>query len=252
MNKQIFGSLEHLFHKNSWRIATVFIIIAILSTAIFLLPRSAAKTIQLTGEGKVTIAPDTLRYSAIVESKKLTADEASKATSDQVALIAKLLVAKGLSADDIKMQTVIVAPEYQSTPTGAKVSNYSGQETLAVTFGDVTKQEEIAQILIQNGASSLIGPTPIYSPEKVSTARKAAETKAIADAKSRAASVVKESGYKLGDAIKISEPNIAIPAPAAAAQITEGQAGSGSANSQTLPTNENEITVQITVTYLLK
>jgi len=252
MNKQIFGSLEHLFHKNSWRIATVFIVVAILSTAIFLLPRSAAKTIQLTGEGKVTIMPDTLRYSAIVESKKLTADEASKATSDQVALIAKLLMAKGLSADDIKMQTVIVAPEYQSTPAGAKVSNYSGQETLAVTFDNSIKQGEIAQILIDNGASSLIGPTPIYSADQVSSARKAAEAKAIADAKSRAAAVVKESGYKLGEAIKISEPEIAMPTQVGAAEITEGQASSGSSTSQRIATNENEITVQITVIYLLK
>jgi len=251
MNKQIFGSLDSFFSKNLWRVLVVLVVIAAFAITFLYLQRGKISTIEIIGEGKVNIEPDSLRYSAIIEAKKLTADDAKKATSDQVSLITKLLLAEGLAVEDVKTQNVIVAPEYQSTPAGMKVSNYSGQETLAIVFRDISKQKKILDILIENGAASLIGPSPLYSSDKISAARKAAETKAIEDAKSRATSAAKEAGNNLGRAIKISQANIGMPAQIAAAAPGDLVVSSGETSVAPMA-NENEIVAQITITYSLK
>lgn len=248
MNKQIFGNLEHIFHKNSWRIATVFIVIAVLGGLTVFIPRSAVRTIQITGEGKSAVIPEKYNYSAIIEIRKLTADDARAAVSAQVSQLTKILLEKGILAENVQSETINVTPEYQSTPAGMKVSGYVGQQSISVSATELAKLLDLSGVLTSNGAVNLVGPTPYFSTEKVATARKDAEKKAIDDAKTRATSMASENGDKLADVLEISEANIAMPVPASAALAIGGQ----SAAASSLPVNQNEIIANVTVLYSVK
>ncbi|MEI7791991.1 MAG: SIMPL domain-containing protein [Candidatus Berkelbacteria bacterium] len=248
MNKQIFGNLEHIFHKNSWRIATVFIVIAILGGLTFFIPRPAARTIQITGEGKSTVVPEKYTYSATIEVKKLTADDARTAVSAQVSQITKILSEKGISAENVKSETINVTPEYQSTVAGMKVSDYLGQESISISAADLAKLLEISSVLTGNDATNLVGPTPFFASEKVASARSDAEKKAMENAKTRAASLAHENGDKLAEVLQTSEANLAMPLPASAALSAGGQSVTPSPTALT----ENEVTAYITVTYAVK
>lgn len=247
MNKQIFGNLEHIFHKNSWRIALVFVIIGLLGGLTSLLPKSTARTIEVVGEGRSAIAPDKYTYNAFIEVEKLTSDEAQNAVSVQVALIRKLVGEAVLADSQFETVEINVTPKYSSVSSGMKVSGYLGQQSILISSTDRAKLLGFSSTLTENGATRLVGPAPVFSSEKSSSVYQDTQKKALADAKNRATLLAKESGNQIGEVLSISQKSLSAPAPTVpllnSSEQTVSEVGAA---------NQNEIVTQIIVVYILK
>jgi hypothetical protein len=219
---------------------------------------TSTNVVSFSGEGKVVAKPDIavsiLTIVTEAKTSKVAQDEnsvKSKATVD-------FLKAQGIADKDMKVTGYNIYPQYSyprpysgSSVTVPRISGYQVNETIQVKIRDLEKASTILDGVVATGVNSISDLSfQIDEPEKL---KEEARAKAIADAKAKASILQKQLGIRLGRIISFNEGGgypMYMRAEVMSKDAGYGMGGDGPVPS--LPAGENEINVNVTITYQIK
>lgn len=226
---------------------------------------TATNTITVSGQGEVFAVPDTGEFSVTIqeEAKDVATaqDAATKKTNDIVAY----LKGAGVEEKDIKTTDYSVYPQYEWTnsvctpgatycPPGKQVlKGFQVSQTLSVKVKDTTKAGELLSGVGSKGASQVSGLS--FTVEDEDALKAQAREKAIADAKTKADELASQLGVSIVRVVGFGEDSGGYPIMYAKTMAMDSAAGMGvreSAPAPAIPTGENKISSNVTVTYEIR
>ncbi len=215
----------------------------------------APGTITVTGEGKIAVAPDIAQLSFGVTTGVQTT---AKAASDKIAAdmnkVLAAVKALGIDDKDIKTQSFYLQPSYDYVDGRQRLRGYEATQSLEVKVRDLDKVGDVLTAATDNGANQANGVT--FTVEEPDAKKDEARTEAIADAKAKAEALASQLGQTLGDVQSFNESgNGWYPPVMYMDKTTEAYGVGGGARDQAavpMPSGEQDITVNVTITYELK
>lgn len=221
---------------------------------------TATNTMAFEGKGEVFAAPDIATISLTIrEEAKEMKDAQTKVTTKESAVL-DFLDKSGIDKKDIKTESYTSYPKYDyGTPCysyssypcrqdSPKIIGYEVSEYVSVKVRDLTKAGEIVKGIGAVGVSDITGPN--FEVEKEDALKAEARKLAIEDAKDKAESLAKDLGVRLVRIVDFSEGgNYAIYNYA---KDAIGMGGAESAPNPELPTGQNKITSNVTITYEIR
>jgi uncharacterized protein YggE len=209
-------------------------------------PGVVARTITVSGEGSITVKPDTASISMGVMANADTATAALDQANKSAAALIDALKAAGVKNDDIVTSGLSIWPTYSNSN---RITGYQASNNVTVTVRDISKSGPVIDAAAKAAGDNItIGGISFYvdDTEKViSTAR----ANAIANAQKRAGEYAAAAGVKVGAVMQISEVSVSQP-PVYWAD------GAGAARDESIaPTpvqiGTTEISVSVTVVFEL-
>lgn len=203
------------------------------------------RTISVSGEGKVTIVPDTATIYLGVQTDADTANGALKAANEKAQTLITVLKALNIDEKDIQTSNVSLWPRYDNL--GRKIIGYTSTNDLTVkirkldTAGDVLQAAAgyVGDEIRFNGIS--------FSLDDTSAAMSDARKAAIADAKKRAEDYAGAAGVSVGAVVAISEVSAPVPYPVY--RGAEYAAADTAAGSVPIQAGTQEYSITVTVVY---
>lgn len=221
---------------------------------------AATNTISFDGKGEVFAAPDlaTVNFSIREDSKEVKDAQAKVATKESAVL--SFLDKAGIAKKDIKTENYNSYPKYdygvpcyggmmpcrQRTP---QVIGYEVSEYISVKIHDLTKAGDIVKGIGAVGVSDMSGPN--FSIENEDQLKQQARKMAIDEAKNKAEALSKDLGVRLVRIVNFSEGGN-YPIMYGKAMMATDSIGGPVAPTPALPTGENKITSNVTITYEIR
>jgi hypothetical protein len=222
--------------------------------------------VTVSGEGKVYAKPDIALVSLGVTTTATTVADVTKNNTDKMNAVIEAVKKLGVEDKDIQTTNYNLTPVYNDrytipteVPTASSVMSYSTktiltgyklEQNIQVKIRDFAK---ISDVLAQSTASgaNLVGDLQftIDNPEQY---KEQARAKAIAEAKTNADNLVKDSGINLGRLINVYE-NYAYPMNYSSKAVGMGGGTIDSAvPAPTIQPGQQEIDVTINLTYQVR
>lgn len=220
------------------------------------------RTITVSGEGKVSAAPDLADINVGVVTQAATAKDALAANTEAMTKIQAVLKERGVAAKDIQTTNINVQPQYSQPPRRPQGNPAASQEpfvpkivayqvinTVQITARDLDKLGSILDAVVQSGANQMNGISfRIEEPEKLLDG---ARKQAMANAKHKAELLAGESGVVVGPPITIQESGGFSPPPRPMMGFARGEAMMAAAPVP-VSAGEQELSVSVTVVYELQ
>jgi len=210
-----------------------------------------ARTLNVTGNGTVSIAPDTAYIYIGVHTEEDTATTAVASNNAQTQRVIDALKAAGVADKDIRTSNFNIYPSQQYGPNGEmEGSIYMVDNTVYITVRDLGKLGETLDAAVKAGANSINSIQ--FDVADKSAALSEARALAMKNAQAQADELSAAADVKLGDIQNISYYD-SYPAP-----IYEfgGKGGGGAvaeaALSVPIAPGEYQITASVSVSYELK
>ena len=169
---------------------------------------TAARTLSVTGEGTVTVRPDTADISLGVQVTAPTADVALQQANAAADALITAVKGKGVDDADIRTTSLYVYPMYSSDST---VTSYTASNMLTVTVREI----DSAGTVIDAAAGAAGGQISIsgisFYVDDTEASLDDARSAAIENATSRAARYAAAAGVTVGDVLVISETSVSSP-----------------------------------------
>lgn len=207
-----------------------------------------SQTVSFTGKGKVNAEPDTARVDiGLVTEGKDTITVQNENSSKMNAVI-KFLKERGISEADIKTSNYSLSPKYEYNKGKSSLVGYTLNQNLTVMVRNLDKIGEILDGSVKNGANRIDSVSLfVDKPEEL---KNKAREEAIKIAKEKAMLASKAADLKLGKLVGFSEGFSGEP-PIFFESLGKGFGGDTPRSPQIEPGNQ-EITVNVTLTYLIK
>jgi uncharacterized protein YggE len=207
------------------------------------------RSITVVGIGKVTGKPDMARVTVGIETQAPSLQTAVDDNKAKMTILLETLKKLGLADKDIQTSNYSVYTERVTPPTpGAEASVdqmiYHVTNQVDVTVRDVSQIGEVLDKAVAAGANNVYGVN--FSVEDTSKLETDARTKAVADAKSRAAELAQLNGLQLGEVLSVSEV-----IGGSAYPMDYGVKGMGGGGTPVQP-GELEMSMSIQITYAVK
>ena len=212
------------------------------------LPRFDRPTITVTGEGKVFAKPDLGEISLAVNSEARTVEEAQKDATAVANRIVAVLKEKGVEEKDIQTVNYSIGPVYDYPDGTRRLRAWQVNQNLKVKIRELAKTGEILAVASQAGANQIGGLS--FTTDDPTKLQAEAREKAIEDAKAKAEELAAKLGIKLGKIIGFNEFGGVPPMPFFGVASEKGMGGDFPAPQ--IPVGENEIRVNVNVTYQIK
>jgi len=208
------------------------------------------RTINVTGNAQVILAPDIAYISIGVHSEAKTAKEAVASNNSQTQAVTDAIKGQGVDAKDIQTTNFSVYQQEKFAPTGEDLGSFfMTDNTVYVTMHDITKIGDILDASISAGANSIYGIT--FDVQNKETALASGRDQAMADANAQANELAKAAGATLGAVQSISYYSSApIPVYYDTKAAPAGVGGGGS--SVPISSGQLTLTVSVSVTYAIK
>lgn len=210
-----------------------------------------SRTVQVTGDSKLTAKPDEFVFSPSYEFKN--ADKSAALTelnkkSDEIT--AKL---KSLGVDDSKIKTDSTGYDYPIYYDESNDATYDLDFT--ITVNDLSLAQKVQDYLLTTSPNGSVSPTADFSDSKRKQLENKARDEATKDARSKGERMAKNLGFKLGKVKTIDDsdgfgdvmPVMGMHRGMSAAEDTQ----SGSSSLAVQP-GENDLEYSVTVTYFIK
>ena len=204
--------------------------------------------LDVAAEGHTTRVPDVATIRAGVTTQGQTAAAALAENATRMTRVLAALKKAGVAPRDIRTANVSLSPQYRYADGQAPVvTGYQASNSVSVRFRDIAKSGAILDVLVGEGANQIDGPSlTIDQPE---AALDEARISAVKVARTRAELYAKAAGLTVSRIVSIAEsgssdggspPPMVFMARAKAADSTQIAAG------------EAEVSVTLTVRFLLK
>ena len=223
---------------------------------------TASNVMTFDGKGEISAAPDLATVSfTIRENSKQVKDAQTKVTMKEKEVL-DFLDKSGIAKKDIKTENYTSYPKYdygspcyynagvpcrQDSP---KITGYEVSEYISVKIHDLTQAGEIVKGIGAAGVSEMNGPN--FSIEHEDSLKAQARKMAIDEAKAKAKILAKDLGVDLVRIVNFSENGNYPPMMYGKGVMSLDAASTGATPSPQLPTGENKITSNITITYEIR
>lgn len=200
--------------------------------------------LDVSAEGRTTRVPDLAIVQAGVTTQAASASEAYSQANARMGRVIAALRGAGIAERDIQTSSVSLQPQYRNRDNEAPVIfAYQANNTVTVRFRDLSKAGPILDILVKEGANTISGPNLTLSQPEA--AMDEARTDAVAKARARAELYAKAAGLRVDRILLISENG-------SPAMPIMAMRGGYAADKMEIMAGESEVTVSVTVRFLLK
>jgi uncharacterized protein len=239
--------------RTKFLIPTLFVIAATLLSACSAsvsLGQTQPKTISVTGNAQVILAPDIAYVSIGVHSEAQTAAEAVASNNSQTQAVIDAIKAQGVDPKDIQTTNFSVYQQQKTNPTtGESLGTvFMVDNTVYVTIRDLTKIGSILDAAISAGANNIYGIS--FDVQNKEAAMATGRDQAMADAQTQAEQLATAAGVTLGDVQNISYYSSS-PSPIYYDNKV-APAGVGGGGSVPISTGQLTLTVSVSVSYGIK
>ena len=231
-------------------------------------------TISFNGEGKIFAKPDiaAVSFSIITEAK--TSKIAQDSNSEKSKKIVAFLDSQDIDEKDIKTTGYNVYPQYSNylrpcpldsiemmspdsstgtsvypcTDNTQKITGYQVNQSFEVKVRNLDKVSAVLDGLVTAGANQVnnLG----FQVDNIEKVKDQARELAIKDAKEKAGNLRKQLGIRLGKIVSFSEGGGGYYPMYLKAEAMDGRGGG--VEGPSVPVGENEIVVNVTITYQIK
>lgn len=205
--------------------------------------------ISVSGEGKVTAAPDMAVITIGVSVLKPTVAEARDAAALSLDAMIASMKANGVAEKDIQTQALSIYPEYDYRDDKQTLRGYRVQNTVVAKIRDLDKTSDVIDGAVTEGGDNATIQGISFTIDDPESLREEARTKAIEDAKRKAQTLADASGVEIGEPITISEGGFAVPV------LERGLGGADAAApgvSTPIEPGELDVVVNVSVTWEIK
>jgi uncharacterized protein YggE len=225
-------------------IPTILLIAAVVLSACSAsvqLGQTQPRTINVTGNAEVILAPDIAYVSIGVHSEAETAKAAVATNNSQTQAVIDAIKGQGVEDKDIKTTNFSVYQQEKFAPTGESLGIYfMADNTVYVTVRDITKIGDILDASISAGANSIYGIT--FDVQDKESAMASGRDQAMVDAQAQAEQLASAAGVTLGEVQSISYYSSA-PVPVYYDSKMAGMGG-GAGN---VPISPGQLTLSVAV-----
>ena len=167
--------------------------------------------ISVTGEARISAAPDLAQVDAGVTSDAKTAREASDANNAAMGKVLLALKGTGIDEKDYQTSRLSLQPQYSAAKPGspASVVGYRASNRVTIRLHDTTKIANVIDTLVTAGANEIGGINFMVS--QATKLLDDARQQAVADARRKAEIYAKAAGVTLGAPLSIAEEGAAQP-----------------------------------------
>lgn len=163
----------------------------------------------VSGEGKVTVVPDTAMVNLGINSSGPSVKTAQADANGVINKVSDALKKLGIDAKDIKTSNYSIYPQYDLN----KVNGYQVNISLSVTVRQLDKINDVIDSATGNGANMVGGVQLTVDENKQKELQQQARELAVKDAKQKADSLSRAAGLSLGRIVNVVEGGIFEPRP---------------------------------------
>ena len=221
----------------------ILLLFAIFTTFVTVAQDVQQPMVQVVGEGIVTVVPDKVVIKARVEHTGKSAAEVKKQNDSVVNLVIKYLKSEGVPAKNIQTDYIRLNKEYDYN---GKEYFFSANQAISIHLDDLKKYEKIMSGLLNSGLNRIDGIEFKTSNEE--KLKSEARKKAVLNARMKADEYATALGQKIGVAIIINEVDGQQYQPVYRVMKMES---ADSAQGETIAPGEMEVTVKVSVGFLL-
>lgn len=207
-----------------------------------------AHTVTVHGTGIVKATPDVLEIVFGAEGNATTA----KAALDQVGTasdaIVKLAKSNKVDKEDIQSSQIYLSPTYDYTDGTSRITGYTASVTITVTLRDTDRASDLLDAAATAAGNALRLRGMTWSVDDPSKALEDARVAAMEDAKTRAETLAKSGGAKLGKVLTIGESSQSVSPPM---YDTSGGKGESASPGVAIEAGTSAISVNVDVVYEL-
>ena len=201
-------------------------------------------TVEVSGEGTVTIVPDEATITVRVENTgsdaALVKQENDKTISNVFAFLKKMKIEDKY----VKSEYIRLSKNYEYN---TKTYNYAANQSISIQLKDLKKYEELMNGLLQTGINRIDNVS--FASSKEEGLESQARKKAIENAKMKATEYAGVLGQSIGKAVRISEFNQANTPQLMMYKSSAMREGDSSG--QTMAPGEMEISMTVNVSFIL-
>jgi len=207
--------------------------------------------LDIVAEGRVTRVPDVARINAGVVTQAPSASQALAGNAQRMARVVAALRRAGVAARDIQISQINLNPDYRyQEGKPPLLTGYQASNSVSVRFRDIANAGRILDALVAEGANQINGPSlEIDKPEQ---ALDEARTAAIRTARARAELYARATGKRVGRLLSISEGGGGYNVPVPMVRMMRAPGLVAEAADTAIEPGEQEIQVQVQVSYELE
>ncbi len=215
---------------------------------------SMQNTISATGTSTIKVLPDLVNVYFNVQTKALTADEASDKNSEIVNEMKSSLIALGFRENEIKTQSFSVYPEYDWKSGTQKLTGYVASHVVSVQIS-IDEKEKIGSAL-DAGINAGAGINYInyeLTEEHQRSYKIEAIRAATEDATDKAGALAEGAGQSLGRLVSISTSDFSyVPWMAYGTTDSGGVVKSGAEIATSITPSEQEVSASVTAVFRIR
>jgi uncharacterized protein YggE len=204
------------------------------------------RTINVSGEGRVSVAPDVADISLGVTEQAKEASAASRQAAQSMDAVVKALLALGIDEKDIQTTQLNLNPNYDWNKNPATIVSWQASNTVDVTVHDVTMVGDVVDTAVKAGANTVNGVS--FRVDDPTEAQVEARSKAVADARAKADQLAADAGVTITGVVSITESGGQTPQPVYYARA-EMAAGADTAASTPVLGGQVDLTVNVVIQY---
>lgn len=223
----------------------VFLILALVGMAnSYAQEQKQVPMINVSGEGKVKVAPDQALISIAIETKGIKAFEVKRENDTKMDAILKFIKKSNIAQEDIQTQRISLNPNYDYEK---KKYSYVATQSVQILLKDLSKYDTLMEGLVNEGINRIDNVE--FKSSQLLQLQSDARKLAMKDAKAKAEDYVSVLNQKVGKALLISDNSqVFMPQPRMYA-MKASMAMDESAPRETLAIGEIEITANVTVSF---
>ncbi len=220
----------------------------ILSTLTFSQEFRPTPTINVSGEGKIKVAPDMATITISLETKGNNAIDVKKENDLKTDAVIKFIKKSNILKEDFKTERVFLSPNYDYEK---KKQNYIASQTIVINLKDLSAYESLMQGLISNGINKIDNVE--FKSSNMLQLQSDARKLAIKDAKKKAEDFVFELGQKVGKASMITDNSQNYYPQTRMYEMKSAMSMDGAEMAtETIAPGEIEIVVNVSVSFILE
>ena len=165
------------------------------------------KTIDVTGVGTVTAAPDQAVLVLAVQTQAVSATQAAGDNAAAMTNVTEALGSIGIDKNSIETVSYTLSPVYENNPdqsTSSKIIGYSATNTIQVTLQDFSLVGKAIDTAVSAGTNEVQGITFTFSSTTLATLQKQALAQAIQDADGQARAMASSLGVSIVGPISVT------------------------------------------------
>jgi uncharacterized protein YggE len=204
-------------------------------------------SINVSGEGKVKVAPDQASISISIETKGSKADDVKQQNDKKMDAILKFIKNSNIAKEDYQTQRVSLNPNYDYEK---KKYSYIAIQTLQILLKDLSKYDVLMEGLVDQGINRIDNVE--FKSSKMKELQSDARKLAVKDAKAKAEDFVSVLGQKVGKALLISDNSQSYVSQPRMYAMKSSMVMDESVPRETLAIGEIEIKANVNLIFILE